>query len=153
MTRFKKLSDHVKEMLSFGNFLLPYNYPLSPKEFEDDISCIKTREICVDGYSLITHYNKANYDNSYFVETLQVLGRFSPFLPFNLVFKIGRSFLGEKHLSLGEVVKDDRKYYCWTCVTNMEGEYVPWTEELAAESVEFQGFEYKKMNPGQLNFY
>src|SRR5690348_1768102 len=102
----------VENIKKFGEFLIPYNFPIATTEDEDAINIIKTKEVVIDGYNLIIHYNKAKYKDHY-LTTLQILGRWSPFLPFSLVCKIGKKFLGDQHLSLVEIFVENRKIYCW----------------------------------------
>ena len=148
----KHLDEHIEEMRSFGEFLVPYNYPQVTQNEEEDVNYIKAREAIVDGYSLILHYSKADYGNHY-LETLQILSKYCPFLPFSLVCKIGKKFLGDKHLSLVEIFRDNRKIYCWTIVVDKNGNPVsgPHQEELEVKS--YEGFEYHSMRPEQVNFH
>ena len=150
---YKSLDDHITEMRSFGEFLMPYNFPQVKAEEEDDVNHIKAREVYVDGYDLILHYSKSQYEN-HFLETLQILGKYSPFLPFFLVCKIGKKFLGEQQLSLVEIFRDNRKIYCWTLVLDKAGKPTqgPYQKE-GVETCTYEGFEYRFMTPNQLNFY
>jgi hypothetical protein len=146
----KKLDVIVQEMKSFGTFLMAYNHPRVPQKDEEEVNFIKTRDVYVDGYNVILHYNKADYGTHY-LETLQVLSKYSPFLPFSLVCKIGKKFFGESNLSLVEVFKDNRKVYCWTKITDAEGNAVVGQIEQEARS--YEGFSFRLMNPKSVNFY
>jgi len=148
----EKLDTIVEKMRSFGDFLVPYNFPRVPHEEEDAINCIKARDVHVDGYNLILHYSKAEYEHNY-VESLKVLGKYSPFLPFILVCKIGKRFLGEEHLSLVEIFQGNRKIYCWSKVTDKDGKAVPSPHQTELERRIFEGFSYRLMNPSHVNFY
>jgi hypothetical protein len=152
MYNHKSFDEQVEEMKRFGNILMPYNFPQVPQEEEEDVNFIKAREVMVDGYSLILHYSKADYGNHY-LETLQVLGKYIPFLPFSLVCKIGKRFLGNKHLSLVELFRDNRKIYCWTLVSNRAGKAVPGPYQNEVETCIYEGFEYRSVSPKQVNFY
>jgi len=52
----------VKEMKSFGEFLMPYT---DPKDNDDDLNFMKSRETIVDGYNLVLYYNKLNHNTCY----------------------------------------------------------------------------------------
>jgi hypothetical protein len=148
----KSFDEHIREMKGFGHFLMPYNFPQVPAEEEEDVNFIKAREVVIDGYNLILHYSKADY-GGHFLQTLQVLGKFTPFLPFCLVCKIGKRFLGDKHLSLVELFRDNRKIYCWTLVTNRAGKPIQGPYQNDEETCVYEGFEYRSVSPKQVNFY
>ena len=145
----KGFDEEITEMRSFGELLMPYNFPLVTQEEEECVNHIKLKQVCVDGYNLILHYSKSDYGN-HFVETLQILGKYCPFLPFFLVCKIGKKVLGNQHLSLVEVYKDNRKIYCWTLILDKANKPVlgPYDE---VEYCTYEGFEYRSVNPNQLN--
>lgn len=151
MCNHMSLDEQVKAMRGLGEVLMPYNFPKVPAEEEEDVNSIKTREITVDGYTLIVHYSKAEYQQHY-LETLQVLGKYTPFLPFSLVCKIGRRFLGPNHLSFVELFKGN-KIYCWTVVKDRDDIAVPGPYNNDIESRIFEGFEYRVMDSKQVNFY
>lgn len=148
----KSLDLVIEEMRNLGNHLIPYNYPLVPQAEEDDIGPLKVREVTVDGYSLLLHYCKSDYD-THLVETLQVYGRNFPFLPFSLVCKLAQKFLGDHHLSLVELLKEDHKIYCWTVVVDRKGRPVPSPFNVKTESCEYDGLQYSYMLPNQVNFF
>ena len=131
---------------------LTFPFPKSRIEDEEDIAILKKVEEDVDGYSLILHFNKANY-GKYYLESFQVLGKHSPFLPFHLVVKLAQRMLGGHYLSFVEFYQENRKIYCWSVCVDKEGKPIPSPIEDETESCEFEGFEYKYMRPNQLNFY
>lgn len=141
----KNLAQNVKEIKSFGNFLMPYNFPKTSLEDEDDIGFIKSREIVVDGYTVVVYYNKADWTEHY-LEILQITGRYSPFLPFSLVCKIGKRFLGDKELAYVDFIKDGRKVYCWTCVLNLENCPIPNPHKPDVYDCSYEGFCYRSLN-------
>ncbi len=148
----KSLDENILEMKRTSHFLMNYSFPKVPPEDEDDINILKVRDVCVDGYDVVLHYSKTDYDN-YFLETLQILGKYSSFLPFALVCKIGKRFLGENYLSLVEVFKDNRKIYCWTRVSNYDGESVQMPNQEDARCESYEGLEYVLIDPQDVNFY
>jgi hypothetical protein len=148
----EKIHEIIEHMKSLGEMLMAYNFPRSEPEVEDEINVLKSREMNVDGYHVILHYSKSDY-GSHYVETIQVLGKYCPFLPFNLVCKIAKAFLGEAELSLVELFKDGRKLYCWTVVLDQEGKAMPSPYKTEVRACSFEGFDYGYLNPEQVNFY
>lgn len=148
-----KLEYLIESMREMGEILIPFNYPLVPLSKEGDcLSMFKEKEIIVDGYSVIIHYQKSDYGNHY-LETLQISGKSTPFLPFILICKLAKRFLGSHHLSLVEIFKNNRKFYVWTLFVNNEGEPIASPLNTKTEECEFEGFNYLYMDPTQVNFY
>lgn len=132
--------------------LVPYNFPLAPMDYEYDISCLKKTEVEVDGYSIVIHFNKACYGD-YYLETFQIYNKNAPFLPFNLVVKLGQKVLGGHCLSLVEFYQADRKIYCWNVCVDDRGRPIPSPLKEKTKIKNFEGFEYGYMAPEQLNLY
>lgn len=150
---FKSLDTHIQEMKNLGEILIPYNYPKSSISDEISINVLKIREVVVDGYSVLLHYSKADCDD-HFLITLQILSKHSPFLPFALVCKIAKKFLGDSNLSLMETIQDNKKIYFWTLVLSTEGRPIegPYVQE-SNQSKYYEGLEYRSMDPHNVNFY
>ncbi len=146
------LIDVIEEMKKVGDYLVPYNWPQNNPELEADLHSLKSRVIDVDGYSIMIHFNRADYTTHY-VETLQIMAERYPFLPFSLVSYIGKKFLGEHQLYLVELVKDNRKIYCWTITLDKNGKPIEPQSKLRSETCDYEGFEYEYMQPSQVNFY
>ncbi len=150
MVENMKFEDSIKDLKKLGNHLVPYNFPLSGKLNEDDaLQPLKLIEVTVDGYEVVVHYNKSDY-NEFYTETLQVFGKYCPFLPFYLVCKIARFCLGNKHLSFIDVIKEDKKFYCWTLNTKLSGKAIP--NKNLGEICIFEGFRYGHIHPSQVKF-
>lgn len=147
-----KLDEIIKEMKSLGNVLVPFNYPKTLITWEDDLAIFKAREVTIDGYNLFLHYQKSDY-NEYLIETLQIHNTKHPFLPFNLICKIGKRFLGSKHLSLIEIFKDHRKIYIWSVCLDRSEKPVPIPNQYDTESCEYEGFHYIYMQPKNVDFF
>jgi len=147
-----KLEQHVDQMRALGEQLIPYNFPKAPAEWEDDINILKAREIIIDGYTVVVHYSKADYDDHY-LETLQILSKNSPFLPFVVLCKLAKAFLGDQELALVEVIRDNRKVYCWTLTVDKEGHPIPSPFQQEAEPCQYEGWHYSYMNPDQVKFH
>jgi len=147
----RNLKDLVKQIKSFADFLMPYNYPQAPQSDEDDICILKTNEVYIDGYSLILYFNKAEFVDCY-AESLQISGKYFPFLPFSLVCKIGKAFLGDECLALAEVIRDSRKIYCWNLLTTKVGK--PVSNPYYGNNLRnYEGLEYNYLNPKEVTFY
>lgn len=145
LKNFDMIVDRVKKM---GEVLLPYNYPLTTPAEEDEISVLKVTEMLVDGYEIMLHYSK-NFYKDHYLETMQVLSKSSPFLPFNLVVKLAKKFFGNDHISLVEVLKEGKKIYCWTRIVDLSGNILEYSIEK--ERLEFEGFEYDYVSPNNIN--
>lgn len=144
----KNFDTFVKEMKSFGEFLMPYT---NPKVKDDDINFMKARDIILDGYNLVVYYSKVDY-KKYYSEILQITSRYAPFLPFSIVCKIGKRFLGNKNLSFVEFIKDNRKVYCWTIFLDRDNNPIEVNRENLLDCV-YEGLQYRSLNPSNLNFY
>jgi hypothetical protein len=147
----KTLDEIIARMRTVGEQLTPYNYPQADPKLEDDLNIIKTKEFVVDGYEILIHFSRADH-RAYVVETVQVLGKNTAFLPFCVVVKVARKFLGNHHLNLVEFFKDNRKIYCWTISLDHRGCPVPHQAEQVVPQ-KFEGFEYSYMPSSQIKFY
>jgi len=143
------LQDTVREMKRMGELLIPYTIPKVSLEDENRIKILKQRNITVDGYDIIVSYSKSEYKD-HLLEIVQIQSEFVPFLPFNVVCKIAKAFLGSDCLSFIDFVKIDRKLYCWILQRSKNGDCI-----LSADSKSrsFDGFEFYSMNPNAVNFY
>jgi hypothetical protein len=149
----KDLEEIIERMRGMGDILVPLNYPNTFSfELEDDLSIFKEREAIIDGIPLLLNYQKSDY-KKYLIETVQIFGKTTPFLPFNLICKIGKRFLGGHHLSLVEIFKDNRKIYIWSVCVDKRGRPIPAPYKLKTEQCEFEGFNYSYLQPNQINFY
>lgn len=152
MYREKPLDEVIEDMRNMGERLIPHNPPKAPPTYgEDDLAIFKTRDVMVDGYDVTLHYSKADYD-SHLMETLQIYGRHSPFLPFSLICKMARKFLGGHELSLVELFKENRKIYCWYVCVDRRGRPMPLPYDIEVEQCNYEGFNYLYTQPDQVNF-
>jgi hypothetical protein len=152
LPQVRRADSVIDGLRRMGDVLVPYNFPRAHVDFEEDISDFKRADIDADGYSIILHYNKADYGR-YYLETAQILAKHAPFLPFHLVVKLARKILGGHCLSLVEFYQENRKIYCWSVCLTKDGKPVPSPTDRKSLSCEFEGFTYKYMHPSQLNFY
>lgn len=153
--------QEVKEMRSLAKHLLPYSFPITSPEDEDAISCLKQRDVNVDGYDLVIYFNNCSY-GEVTLETLQIFGKHISFLPFSLICKCAYKFLGSQELSLIEVMHfktpntfDDncRKIYVWTVYYNKEGKPVasPFAKEQKIRS--YEGLQFSQLNRNEVMFF
>ena len=147
-----KFDDKVEMMRNAAEVLVPYNFPLGPVDLEYYIAPLKKCEAEVDGYSIVFHFNKAMYKDHY-LETFQLHNKYAPFLPFQLVVKLGRRVLGGHFLSLVEFYQGERKIYCWSVCLDERGRPIssPIKEKFVPKA--FEGFNYMYITPEQLNLY
>lgn len=142
--------ETVDEMMNMGGLLVPCTYPAVSLDEGKESEILKQRDVVIDGYEVIISYSKADYGTHY-LEVVQIQGLNVPFLPFNVICKVGRTFLGSHCLALIEVFKMRKKLYCWMLYTNKEsGEGVDPPE---TEPCTFEGFNFSALNPKLVNFY
>ena len=144
-----KLDVVIKQMKSLAETLIPYSFPKRSADTEEDISILKTREEIIDGYEVSMYYGMADYA-THQMETFQVYGQETPFLPFYLVCKLARRFLGDENLAMVDVYVNNKKLYIWTLSKDLNGNSRPSIDDLSF--CEFEGFKFGKMNQSQVNF-
>lgn len=148
MEKFHQLVSRVKVL---GNSLVPYNYPQNDPAIEDDLNALKVSRAVVDGYDVVIYYSKADH-NAFFLETVQIYSEHTPFLPFSLVIKVARRFLGSDKLALIEFMRADKRVYCWTIYKDREDNPIdPPHEDL--QHLRYEGFEYTYISPASVSFY
>lgn len=149
----RKFDETVNNMKALAIMLKPHNYPQNPLAlFDEDLEIFKEREAIVDGYCVVLHYQISDYEE-YCLKTLQIYNKIGPFLPFNIVVKIAKKFLGSDQLSLVEVFKSHRKIYCWSVATD-DGDHPIETPYISdAQSCAFEGFKYLYLTPAEVLFY
>lgn len=155
VSAYSSLDIVAEHMRNIGEQLVPYNHPQADASLERDLYVLKTRELFIDGYWVMLHFNKADY-KTHFLETLQIFGKKTPFLPFNLVVKLGRKFLGGHHLSLYEALRDKqdlRKIYCWNVMLDRQGRPIQFAPQ-ETQLLTFEGFCYTYIqDPKLVNLY
>lgn len=131
--------------------LIPYSYPrVDTFEEEQEILLLKQRNLTMDGYEFIACFSCADYD-SYIQESLQIQPCCVPFLPFTTVCKIGKMFMGSKHLSYVEFFKDSKKIYCWTLKRSHEGRIL--APGKRTKPANYEGFDYCVLHPGTVDLH
>lgn len=148
----KKLEENINELKLLGELLIDFNFPKSPPENEEIISPLKSREIIIDGYEVIVVYSKSKHPTHYVV-SLQITSKYDIFLPFNIVCKLAKKFLGDKGLSLIEMFKNSKKVYCWALILDPNEEIVMESNHTEIVPCNFEGFDYNYMDFKKVNFY
>lgn len=149
------LDEIIYNMRLLGEMIIPYNFPkVAPIHLflGDALIFFKERDATIDGYSVFLHYQKSDYD-SHYLETLQIYNKSGPFLPFNLVCKLGKRFLGPNHLSLVEIFRENRKIYCWSVAVDDNGSAMVPPYDIEIEDCQFEGLNYIYLQPNQVSFF
>jgi len=152
MSQKISLDDLVEDIKKVGDMLVPYNWPQNDPRLETELHKLKSRIIDIDGYTIKIHFNRGDYE-SHYVETLQIMGEKCPFLPFCLVARIGKKFLGDHNLYLVELMKDNRKIYCWSITLDKQGRPIDPQIRGKTEECQYDGFKYQYIYPSQVNFF
>lgn len=143
------LLQSVAEMKGMAEMLVPLTFPKVSFRVEQDVLLFKQRTLVLDGYEIFSCYSKADYGTN-FLESLQVQAAFAPFLPFTVVCKLGRAFLGSEHLSYIEFFRNNRKVYCWTIKTR-EGRPMP--PDNKTKPGIYEGFQFNILQPGTVDLF
>jgi len=157
---YDPLVKTVGEMRTVAKQLLPHSFPQKTRQDEADIAVLKKREILVDGYEVVVYFNNAHYGDR-ILETLQVYGRYFSFLPFYLVCKVARAFLGDDKLSLVEVIhssagkidKTCKKIYVWTLYYDTDGKRIsgPFAENATPDN--YDGLVFLRTQDKDIKFF
>lgn len=137
---FRNLNTIVKDLKDASNLIVNYTFPKVTTVIEADFDFLRSTRACVDGIVVNIYYTKSDYEVHFF-ETVQIIGEYSPFVPFSVVLKIGRAFLGDNNLTLTEFYQKNRKVYCWNLITGKDGQQFP-NENLRGERCCFEGYNY-----------
>lgn len=144
----KTLQQTVSEMKRLANRLAPYSHPRVEFSDEQDIVMLKQRSITVDGYDMVVCYSVSEYPK-FMLESLQMQSTSAPYLPFTVVCKLGRAFLGSRNLSYCEFYRNNRKVYCWT-LRSRNGRPLPPDQEYS-QAGSYEGFEFSILEPGTVD--
>jgi len=147
-----KIDNSINNMFSLGDYLSTFNYPVGPKEIEDDLSYIKRDFMVIDGYEIGIYYNKSKFEN-YYLKSAQIYSDNCFFLPINMVVKIGKKLLGDSHLVLMELIDKEKKVYCWSVYENFDNIAIesPYLDEY--EEREYGNFKYNYVEASDFDFY
>lgn len=142
------LSEHILEMRALAKLLIPFTFPRVSYVVEMKVLPLKCRTIVVDGYEISINFSISDRED-HEIEAVQIQSAYTPFLPFALICKIGREFLGSSHLAYVDFMKNSKKIYCWTLRTRHH-EPIPPKKSIIGK---YEGFEYNIINPGSANLY
>src|SRR4051812_24901862 len=96
-------TETVAQMKRLARVLMPYSFPARSTTDEEDITVLKQRDLTVDGSPLLAYHSVTSFDGLE-LETAQVISKYTTFLPFYVVCKVGVMFLGRDHLNLVELI-------------------------------------------------
>lgn len=139
---YGKPAQHVEEMKKLAEVLVPFTPPNQPKD--DDISWFKSREIVVDGIPIVAHYSVTDHKD-YRPIVLTIGAKKAPFLPFGVVCKVARMFLGDEYLTLFEYTKGGSKIYSWMILLH-EGEVISNNQTERASQESYNGFDFFRVD-------
>lgn len=147
-------------MRTLARSLIPYSFPLKSHEDEAEIAILKRRDITLDGYEIVVFFNNADYSDKT-LETLQVFGKYFTFLPFYLVCKVARAFLGDEELSLVEVMHSStgkidescRKIYAWTLYYDVQGNRIDGPFAKNAQTDTHEGWQFSRIPNEDIKFF
>lgn len=142
------LEQHVQELRDLAKTLTPYSFPKVKVEDDQEVIVLRSRQLIVDGFDVAVTFCISDHDK-YLMETLQIHGVHTPFLPFALVCKIAKYFLGSENLSFTDVVRENRKFYCWSLRKRKNGKVLPAKKANASDS--YEGFTYSVLKLGNTN--
>lgn len=136
----KKAVDCMKAM---SDELIQYTFPKVSFEEEHKVLCLKQRVVCFDGYEVILCYSKADY-KQYMLETLQIQSLKTSFLPFNVICKIGKLFMGKDNLSYIDFFRNNNKVYCWVIKSFENKKLLPGKRSRLTN---YEGFKFYLLHP------
>jgi hypothetical protein len=126
-----KLDDQIAAMKRMAILLLPYSYP--QVVCENDIACLKQRELIIDGYSVVATFTRTDFQGVY-LDTVSFASKYMSCLPMPIVWKIGVRFLGEKELVLSEYWREGRKFSNWTVMCGNDD--LPMTNQYVKNGID-----------------
>lgn len=153
------LDEHVQHSRMIAEHLINYSFPSVSPQDEEEISCLKQKEIVIDGYDVVVYYSVSNYLGVQ-LRTLQLFGKYFTFLPFSIVCKVAYKFLGDKELFFLEIMRlkensvDElsRRVYVWTAYfRNDESIGNPFVTGF--KSCVYEGFKYSHLDANQIKFF
>jgi hypothetical protein len=146
------LDEAIIRLKNMGELLIPYNYPRNDPAIESTIAVLKTTSVYVDGYEVNVHFNKSDYEDHY-IESCQISGNNIPFLPLQVIIKIAKKCLGEEYLHLSERTVGGTMFWSWSVCKDKDGNALPWPYKMKVMHCSYNGFEFNKIKPGELNFH
>lgn len=145
----QKTIDRMKKL---GESLSYKTFPNCKIGEDEDLILLKSAEILIDGYTVIVFYSVSDYAK-YKIKTFQIYSKNHNFLPFNIVCKMAKKFLGEEYISLIELFTNNRKIYCWTMMCDKQNHPImsPYNDYYIKK--EFEDFNYFLLEADKIYFY
>ncbi len=148
--QMNQFNDSVTRLKEMAKRLTPMTYPKVHFSEEQEILILKQRQVTIDGYEVMVCYSEADYEK-YLLKSLQLQSaQQGPFLPFTVVCKLGRIFLGPNNLSYIEFFRNNRKVYCWTVKCRGDNVLPPGSK---AKSSSYEGFKFAILHPGSVDLF
>ena len=152
MAEKHKIDEVISQMHALAEHLIPFSYPVVDYSEEQDVLILKQRTIVVDGYDVVICLSRAKYEEEgHYLTTLQIQSVNFLFLPFYLVGKLGKLFLGEEHIYYVDFFKGFSKVYCWVVQDNFDGERAAL--ESVNNRISFEDFEFNLIDKRSVNLY
>lgn len=129
------------------------------KEDEADLALLKRTTAVVDGYELNLYYSEEDHAHfsaddgtgqEFRLASLQVSSNLFPFLPFSLVCRVAREFLGSRELCLSEFLVSGRKVYLWSVATDGSGEPLRVPLHKQSRVIVYDGMEITQAPPTEV---
>ncbi len=147
MENFFKLTKQLKDI---SRTLINYSYPKVSVEEELEILPLKQMYIVIDGYNIFLTYSVSE-QSKYIIECIQMYAAgCAIFIPFNIVCKIAKAFLGNNNLTYIEALRDDKKIYCWSIKRDkIKGKII---EVNNGKLMDYEGLEFNVLDTETFKF-
>lgn len=136
MSNKLSLDSLIEDFKRVGDVLSPHQLN------ENDDNVLKTKLIEIDGYSVLIKFNRIDH-GPFFSENLKIKSEHSSFLPFHLIAKLGKKFLGKHELILIESFDDGVKVYEWAITLDKYGRPTPVKMAVYYEDCVYDDLSYK----------
>lgn len=148
----EQLQENISHLKTMARKLMPLTFPQVPFEEEQEILIFKQSQFMIDGYEVMVCYSEADYRDhgDYLLKSLQIQSTNAPFLPFIVVCKLGKAFLGPENLSYIEFFRNNRKVYCWTVKYRGESVLPPGNKTKPGF---YEGFKFRILHPGSVDLF
>lgn len=132
------LDSLIEDVKKIEDISKPSN--IISQEQEDQL---KSKIVEIDGYTVVFLF-KREIDGPFCLESLHLKSLHFKYLPFHIVAKLGKKFLGKHHLRLVERMVDDKKTYEWRIIVDRTGRpvEVELYDHIAFEECVYDDFHY-----------
>lgn len=137
MSNKLSLDSLIEDFKRVGDILSPHQLN------KNDDNILNTKLVEIDGYSILIKFNRIDH-GPFLSENLKIKSEHSSFLPFHLVAKLGKKFLGKYELILIESFDDDdKKTYEWAITLDKDGRPIPVKMAVYYEDCSYDDLSYK----------